>query len=517
MIMSDLSFLPRKPGCYLFKSGGRIIYVGKAKDLRKRVSSYFHKTHGDGKTRLLVSEIEDIDFVVTKNEVEALILENTLVKKHQPKYNIDLKDAKQYAYIQLTDERFPRLLLARQKEGQGTFFGPFVSGQERDQVLKVVNKAFKLRTCKKLPRRACLRYHIGICSAPCIGAITEEDYRRSMGKAEMVMKGKTMELIGLLKEEMKGFSSSEMFEQAMEARDRITALEYLSERQAMDRKKRYDEDVMSYVKKNGRVYIVLFNVHKGILSQKNEYSFDDRDGFFDEFISRYYSENDVPKELILPEKPGPVVREFLKKTRGSSVKFTIPKIGEKKDLLDIARINIEHGVFGGEIKAAELGKALSLNEAPDVIECFDISHLSGTATVGSMVQFVKGRPNKAEYRRFKIRTVEGVDDYAGIAEVVLRRYSRLMEEGRRMPDLIIIDGGKGQLMAAAKQLQRLELRIPTISIAKRLEEVYVPGLSIPKTLDRKGKALQYIREIRDEAHRFAISYNRLLRGKNAIG
>ncbi len=513
---SLLPGIPKKPGCYMFRSGGRIIYIGKAKDLRKRVASYFRKRHDDPKTAALVRQIEDIDFVVTKSEVEALILENTLVKKHQPPYNIQLKDAKQYAYIRLTDEEFPRLLVARSKEGSGRFFGPFVSGTERDQILKVLNKTFKLRTCRKLPKRACLRYRIGICSAPCIGNITREDYLSSMSQAEMVMKGKTGELEKRLRKEMDGFSERQMFEQAIETRDRIAALGYLSERQAVDRKRSYDEDVISYVARDGIVHLVLFNVHRGVLSGKSEYVFQETEGFLGEFMSRYYSENPVPKEVIVPEAAGDAVAEFLGSIRGSRVRVTVPAKGVKKDLLEIARSNVELGVFGGEMKAEALGKALDMNETPMVVECFDISHLSGTSTVGSMVQFVGGTPNKSEYRRFRIKTVKKIDDYAAIAEVVRRRYFRLREEGAQFPDLIIIDGGKGQLRAAARSLKELELSIPTISIAKRLEDVYLPGLPFPKALDRKGKALQYIREIRDEAHRFAISYNRLLRRKVAL-
>ena len=514
--MIDLASVPRNPGCYLFKSGGRIIYVGKAKDLRKRVSSYFQKRHDDPKTAALVRQIEDVDFVVTKSEVEALILENSLVKKHQPPYNIQLKDAKQYAYIRLTNEEFPRLVVARSKEGGGRFFGPFVSGGERDQILKVLNKTFKLRTCRKLPKRACLRYRIGICSAPCIGNITNDDYISSMSQAEMVMKGRTGELERRLRNEMADFSQRQMFEQAIEARERIAALGYLSERQAVDRKKSYDEDVISYVARDGCVHLVLFNVYRGTLSGKSEYAFPETDGFLGEFISRYYSENPVPKEVIVPEGPGDAMAAFLGRIRGSKVRVTVPVKGVKKDLLGIARSNVELGVFGGEMKADALGKALNMNETPMVVECFDISHLSGTSTVGSMVQFVAGTPNKSEYRRFRIKTVKKIDDYAAIAEVVRRRYFRLREENAQLPDLIIIDGGKGQLRAAAKALKALELSIPTISIAKRLEEVYLPGLPFPKALERKGKALQYIREMRDEAHRFAISYNRLLRRKEAL-
>lgn len=513
---SLLSKIPSKPGCYLFKAGGGIIYIGKAKDLKKRVGSYFSKTRKDPKTEALVRQIEDLDFVVTMTEVEAFILENTLVKRHQPRYNILLKDSKQYAYIQMTDEEFPRLLLARRKEGGGEFFGPFVSGLERDHVLKLLNKTFRLRTCRKLPKRACLRFHIGVCSAPCIGNIDRDGYMASMAQAKMVMGGKTGELLRTLKEDMRKFSGNEMYEKAIEMRDRIASLEYLPQRQSMDRDKKYDEDVINYVTKAGTVYLVLFNVYRGILSQKSEYVFPETPGFLEEFMSRYYSENPVPKEIMVPEEPAEgkvALISFLEKKRGSKVSVAVPKAGLRKDLMDIARSNVELSFFGGEMKAEDLGKALNMNDIPSVIECFDVSHLSGTLAVGSMVSFSNGRPDKSNYRRFRIRTAAKSDDYSAIAEVVRRRYSHLKAEGIRMPDLIIIDGGKGQLHAAAVELAKLELKLPVISIAKRMEEVYLPGLPFPKTLDRRGRALQYIREIRDEAHRFAISYNRLLRKK----
>ncbi len=514
--MMDIKSVPDKPGCYIFKSGKSIQYIGKAKRLKKRVKSYFNKSMADPKTASLVEHVDDIDFVVTKNEVEALILENTLVKRHQPRYNIDLKDSKQYAYIQLTDEEFPRLALARRKEGGGKFFGPFTSAAERSHLLKLLNKTFKLRTCKRLPKKACLRYHIGICKAPCIGNISKETYENDVSSAKLVMTGKTKELVKSLKADMKRFSKNEMFEEALEARDRISALEYLTEKQAMDRGKSHDEDVINFISRDSKVYLILFNVYRGVLSQKNEYSFDETDGFFEEFVSRYYSENPVPKEIISPVPLSAPMIEFLERKRSTRVKNTVPKIGEKRDLLDITRSNIELGFFGGEIKAEALGKALGLNDTPEVIECFDISHLSGTSTAGSMVQFVSGQPNKSNYRRFKIRTAEKSDDYAAIGEVVKRRYKRLKADNGKLPDLIIIDGGKGQLRAAYEELSNLGLSIPVMSIAKKLEEIYLPGLPFPKSIDKRGKALQYVREIRDEAHRFAVKYNRLLRKKEAL-
>ena len=457
-----------------------------------------------------------LDFIITDNEIEALILESTLVKKHQPRYNIDLKDAKNYAYIHVTDEEFPRIGIARKAEGDGIFFGPFVSARERDYILSVVKRTFKLRSCKKLPKRACLRYHIGSCSAPCIGEIGDEDYRIQVGRAESVLRGNTDDLIRSLSLEMAKRSEDQEFEQAMELRDQITAIEHLAEHQHVDRQKSYDEDVINYMESNRRVYLMLFNVYRGTLAEKQEFVFDWHEEVIEEFLVQYYSEHDPPSELILPHQVSGVFFEFLSRMKGSRVRITVPKRGEKKKLLDLVRKNIEITFFGGRLKLEGLKKLLGLPDIPEVIECFDISHLSGTSMVGSMVQYRSGKPDKQNYRRFKIRTVEEIDDFAAIAEVIQRRYSRLKKENREFPDLIIVDGGKGQLSAAHAELERLGIDIPVIAIAKREEEIYVPALTHPLPVDRKEKASLFVQEIRDEAHRFAIAYHRLLRKKQMV-
>jgi excinuclease ABC subunit C len=516
-MMPNLEKIPKSPGCYLYKdTSENIIYVGKAKDLKKRVSSYFQKKDHDAKTESLVANIHSIDFIATNNEVEALILENTLIKKHWPKYNINLKDSKNYAYIQVTDEDFPRLLVSRQKSDKGTLFGPFVSGEERMFVLETLKKAFSFRTCNKMPKKPCLRYHIQLCDAPCVGLISKEDYEKKIESAKLVLKGKTSELLKKMESDMKKYSAAGQFEKALVQRDGIKALLYLEERQNMERQRKFDEDIINYIVRDNKVYLMLFNIYKGTLAGKSEYVFDYIDNFLEDFIVQYYSEKSVeniPKELILPEEIDSTIADFLSEKRKSRVEVTYPKQGEKKQLLELARKNIELAFFGDTQKVEELKEELRMKVSPNVIECFDISHLAGTATVGSMVQFRGGKPDKSNYRRFKIKTVEGIDDFKAIAEVVRRRYTRLKEENREMPNLILIDGGKGQLSAAINELKQLGLQIPIMSIAKRLEEVFLPGLPFPITLNKKGKALNYIREIRDEAHRFAIAYNRLLRKK----
>ena len=516
--MIDPANLPHAPGCYLFSDeAGTIIYVGKAKDLKKRVTSYFQKTDHDTKTQKLVERIATLDFLVTTTETEAFLLENNLIKKHQPKYNIDLKDAKRFAYIEISGDPFPRIGIARQKTKGAAYYGPFVSAMERDSVLRVIKRTFTLRSCRKLPRRACLRYHMKSCSAPCICAISPEDYRIQVERAVALLKGKGSELIKQLREEMTSFSAAQDYEKALSIRNQIGAIERLSERQSVERPKESDQDVIAYTVADGMVSLMVLAVRKGSLTQKQEFSFEAGEDFFEEFLVQYYADHPPPAELILSCDTDPAITEYLTELRRQSVQITVPKIGEKKKLLDLVYTNIELSFRRGALKTGDLQTALDLPDTLHVIECFDISHLSGTSMVGSMVQFRDGNPDKKNYRRFKIRTVEGIDDFASIAEVVKRRYQRLSDEEADMPDLIVIDGGKGQLSAALDVLIGLGLEIPIIALAKREEEVYLPGKMLPCQLEKKGLALRYLQEIRDEAHRFVVAYHRLLRSKKMKG
>lgn len=512
--MFAIDHVPKKPGCYLFKDTvGHILYVGKAKNLLKRIQSYTKKDHLDEKTLHLVQKIAKVDVIITDTEVEALLLESTLIKKHQPRYNINLKDSKGYAYLRITSEEYPRLLIARGKQGKGQYFGPFVSGQERDYILQFLKKTFRLRTCKRLPKRPCLRYHIHLCDAPCINHISKTEYQKNIKQVELVLHGKIDEAVYELETAMKHFSEQQSFEQALTCRNQITALRHLQERQKVQRQKTYDEDIINYSIKQDTVYLILFNIYKGTLTNKHEFVFAHTPDFLEEFLVQYYVENPIPKELILPEEIDESIHSFLEQQKQQKVYVGVPKKGEKKQLLTLVLKNIEITFFAAIEKVNTLQQVLHLQEAPQVIECFDISHLSGTHTVGSMVQFRNGVPDKYNYRRFRIRTVEGIDDVKAIEEVVRRRYQRLQKENERFPDLIIIDGGKGQLQRAYHVLQELGVRIPIISLAKRLEEIYLPCIPIPLQLNKKNKALLFLQEIRDEAHRFAISYNRLLRKK----
>jgi len=508
---------PKNPGCYLFKDKkDRVIYVGKAKNLKDRIKTYQKGKGLDSKTKYMLKNAEDIDFIVTDNEIEALILENTLIKRFQPRYNIRLKDAKSHAYIKITEEKYPRAIIARRKIGKGKFYGPFVSAQERDYILHFLKKTFNLRTCKKIKKKPCLRHHINMCNAPCINLISEKDYDKEIEKVKKVLSGKTKELINDLESEMNKLSDEKKYEIAIKTRNEIQALEKLNERQNMKRTRKYNEDIINYIVKNEKIYLMLFNIYKGTLYNKNEYIFDYKDGFLEEFIAQYYSEKKIPRELIIPEDIDKSINLFLENKRGSKINIKKPQRGEKKQLLDLVKKNIELTFFSDANKIKILQKTLKLDDPPEIIECFDISHLFGTSTVGSMVQFRDGRPDKNNYRRFKIKTVDGIDDFMAIAEVVRRRYIRLKKENREYPDLIIIDGGKGQLNFSLKELEKIGVKIPIISIAKKFEEIYIPGRADSIKLSKKNKTLQFIQEIRNEAHRFAIKYNRLLRKKELI-
>ncbi len=504
----DLLNIPHSPGCYIYKDqAGKIIYIGKAKDIKKRVSQYFQKKHSDMKTEQLVKHITSVDFITTDNEIEALLLENTLIKKHQPKYNIDLKDSKRYAYIQVTKENYPRVLTVREKEDNA--YGPFTSGFDRLNIMEVLRRIFKIRTCKKLPKKACLRYHINLCDAPCIGNVTKEYYDEQVKKAEMVLRGKTDELISKLKDEMQACSKNADYEKAIILRNQINSLQSLDEKQKVERNKKYDEDIINYLVKDAKAYIMVFRIDKGTLAQKEEFIIDAGDNFFEEFLLKYYTGYEK-KEVIIPKEIDERIISYLGK---QNLKLAVPKQGEKKQLLELVEKNIELTFFGDVKKVEALRDALRLTFNPDVIECFDISHLSGTSTVGSMVSFRNGKSDKSNYRRFKIVSYLGNDDFSGISEIVFRRYKRLKEEQKSFPDLIVIDGGLGQLNAALESLSRLDISIPIISLAKQEEEIYFPGREKPLKLDMKDKGLLFLREIRDETHRFGLAYNRLLRKK----
>ncbi len=499
-LQEKISKLPLSPGCYLFKDeSGKIIYVGKAKELRKRVSSYFTKNDHDEKTKLLISKIADFDFVLTQSEVEALILENNLIKKHYPRYNIDLKDSRRYAYLKLNSGDYPWLETVRKREGEGEYYGPFVSGQMRKDIVVVLRRHFGIFMKKPLVKIK--------------KTIDKEEYNNRVKQARKILSGHVDELIKDLNKEMEISSQRKFYEHAMSRRNQIEALKSLEERQIMELKRQVDAHIINFIIADNVYYLLVFNMRKGILESKQKFVFDQREDSLEEFLVQFYSSTIIPEEIILPIEISESMKEYLELTRGGKVKVIIPEKGERKKLLDLVLKNVEATFFSGQESVIDLGKGLGLSKIPRHIECFDISHLGGTNTVASMVTFIDGKAEKSLYRKFKINSVSGPDDFLSMEEVIDRRYSKSLSQKMKLPDLIVIDGGKGQLSSAKGVLDNLGVKIEIISLAKRIEEVFLPGEKDSIILDRKSKGLLLLRAIRDEAHRFAISYQRKLRSK----
>lgn len=511
----DTSQMPSCPGCYFFKDKeGDLLYIGKAKDLKKRVSSYFNRPPDSGKTAELVRRVKSVEFMVVDTETEALLLEARLIRQHRPLFNIDLKDSERYAYILVTDEAFPRVMTARGRRKKGRWFGPFVDGSHRRALIRTATMLAKLRTCQSLPKRACLQYHIGHCTAPCVKNVSKEEYGLQVGCAIRLLEGKTEAVIARLMEEMAQASDDLKFERARELRDHLEILSRKADRQKVESKVFKDQDVIVPVKDNDTLLIQVFHVKRGVLLGKKEFRLDP-DSDMTEFLMQFYTGHGIPDEIVmesLPKEAG-LLEETLSKVRQAQVRFASPSRGRSKELLDLVRKNALLHLGGGDIGCKDLQDALGLEVFPKVIECFDISHLFGKQTVASMVQLVDGRPRKGQYRRFRIKSVAHADDFMSMKEVVYRRCKRLLDEKKALPDLIIIDGGAGQLSAAMESLSKLSLGIPIIGLAKRLEEVYTPLRDAPLRLDQKREALKLLQRARDEAHRFAVSYHRLLRSK----
>ena len=493
--------LPLSPGCYLFKDKeGTIIYVGKAKQLRKRVASYFQKKDHDPKTSTLVSKINDIDFVVTTSEVEALILENNLIKKYYPRYNLDLKDSARYAYLKIhNEEDYPWIETLRKREGEGEYYGPFVSGTMRNHIVDVLRRNFEIFMKKP--------------SSKIKKIIDKQEYEIKVNHARKILQGKVEEVITKLEKEMEISSRRKLYEHSITRRNQILALKSLKEKQLMELKRQIDAHIINYIINDGTMYLLVFNIRKGILEGKQKFSFPNMAGVLEEFIVQFYTTNKIPPLIILPEKIDSSIKKYLEKIKGNKVEIVIPTRGEKKKLLELVMKNVEATFFSNLEKVIDLGKSLGLKDLPRHIECFDISHLGGTNTVGSMVTFIDGKEDFSKYRKFKIRSVVGPDDFLSMEEVIQRRYGGTLAKSMRLPNLIIVDGGKGQLSSTVKILKELNITVPVISLAKRLEEIFVPNQRDSIRLPKTSKALLLIRAIRDEAHRFAINYHKLLRRK----
>lgn len=501
--------LPTSPGVYLFKDGsGTVIYVGKAKNLRARVRSYFGQSVSS-KVALLVKNIESIDHIQVDNEVEALLLENKLIKQYQPRFNVMAKDGKTFAYLKITDDPYPRIVSTRKVTKGGTYFGPFIDGRLRNELVSLVVQIFHVSTCKP-GKRACLNYHLGLCLGTCVATISQEEYREHVRQAIAFLKGDYKPTLRRLQREMTVASQQQRYEVALEKRKQIEAIDLLKSRQKVDRIRNVDQHVIAMQHTQHTAKIVMFPIVRGVISGKREYTFEYEPELLLNFVKMYYSQRAIPHEIILSQpiwesdSDKQVLESYLSRLRGSKVTLTLPLRGEKRSLVGLALKNI--GVADASL--VELQRQLALPKLPRIIECFDISNLGREHVVAGMVQWVDGKPNSKEYRRFEIRSVEGQDDFASMREVVKRRYARLLREGKPLPDLIILDGGKGQLNAGLGALREVRVNVPMIALAKQEEEIYRPGVSSPFRFDKMSRPMLLVRSIRDSVHKFALSYNR---------
>ena len=507
------SDMPTNPGVYLFKDEqGEILYIGKAKSLRSRVKSYFLNKDQPAKTRQLVSRIRGIDWIIVNNEVEALLLENKLVKQHTPKYNIDLKDAKTFAYISLTREPYPRIMTSRKVSRKLESFGPYTEGFIRQDLQRLVVRVFKLRTCKTMHKRACLNYHIHLCTAPCIGKATAEQYAEQIKQARSFLNGNYQQTIKQLDAQMQQAAKEQKYETALELRNQMASIRLVTEHQIVDQERRFDQDVLAFKQVGDKMLAVQMGVRKGVLLGKKQFSVDLQPQVEQEFLKAYYASNRIPREILL-NKPvwqesqeKKALEEFLSTKRYAPVSLIIPRKADKLALVQLAEKNLESTL---EVDSAlvDLQNELSLPALPRVIECFDVSNLGQEHVVSGMVSFKDAKPDKKNYRRFKIKTFVGQDDFAAVNEVVARRYRRLLEEKSQLPDLVLIDGGTGQVSAAKAALQTLGLQVPLVGLAKEREEVYLPDESAPRIFDKNSRMMLLLRKIRDAAHDFSLGYN----------
>jgi len=503
----NISSLPLNPGVYLFKDkSGTIIYVGKAKSLKKRVGSYFSKSEKSPKTEILVSHIKDIETIIVNNEVEALLLENRLIKQHKPRYNILLKDNRTYAYLHLSADSFPKLETTRKVGKKGHYFGPFVSGDKRRELQQLTQKLFKLRVCKTLPKKACLNYHICLCTAPCIKAVSKEEYETQVKGAKKFLEGDSKEILNTLKKEMVDYSKQQQYEIALEKKKQIEAVEILTTRQAVDRIESFDQDVIVIQPLGQKTIIEVLSIKKGVLLGRKEFKFEPQDDLLEQFLKLYYSQTTIPREIILNTtiEDTKAIKSYLEQLRGGKVDLTVAQRGEKKRLVEIALKNITLE----DQRLVQLQEKLLLPSIPRIIECFDISNLGSDIIVAGMTRWVDPKPDKDGYRRFEIKSITQQDDFASMREVVYRRYHRLHHENAQMPDLIVIDGGEGQLNSALWSLKKLGLQIPIISLAKQDEEIYLPNTPVPLRFDKKSPMMLLLCAIRDSVHNYSISYNR---------
>jgi excinuclease ABC subunit C len=553
-IEQKLLDLPATPGVYLMKdAAGQILYVGKAASLRSRVRSYFQASDGLApRIQALVSEIADLEVIRTATEAEAFLLEDVLIKRHQPRFNVRLRDDKRYPYLRITDEPFPRILIVRRRQASGgRYFGPFTNVKAMRATLKLAQKLFPFRTCTldlplKTPRRPCLNFDIGRCLGPCAGTVSEEEYTAAVDGAALFLEGRIVGLTSKLRADMEGAASRQEFERAAGLRDRLAALLRTLERQSVVLSDLADRDAIGLALGEGRACAQVFLVREGRLSARETFHLRTPadaqvPDVLESFLTQYYAQaTTIPRDVLLPApiEEADTMETWFASQRGAAVRLVVPKRGEKRALVDLASDNARFALKASEKEdlvrdegaeaLVELAEMLSLATFPQRIEAFDISNTQGQEATGSMIVFESGRPRRDAYRRFKVHISGKPDDVAMMAEVLRRRFRRGLAEladptiarGKfaELPDLVLVDGGKGQVNAARGVLEELNIEgLDVIGLAKRLEEIYTPGAATPVVLPKESHALLLLRHVRDEAHRFAVTYHRRLRTRRSFG
>ncbi len=547
-IQQKLSQIPKSPGVYFFRDGrGEIIYIGKAKVLKNRVRSYFNSPKGkDPKTLVMVKNIADLEWLVMRSEVEALLTEANLIKEHKPRYNVFLKDDKTFPYIRITNEPYPRVEIIRQKnltKDDHNYFGPYTDAGYLREILRVIHKIFPLRTCtyhiddhtiQAGKIKICLDYHIKRCDGPCEGLVTEKEYGEMINQIKGFLKGRNGEIKSYLQTQMDSSSKNMKYEEAARYRDQLNAVTQFTRKQKKASQDFKDRDVVAVSAENSYGIGVVMRIRNGHIMGREKFNLkvhdpDSHATNLSQFMLQYYSSTiDVPEEVLVECIFDEIIEyeKWLKGIRKKRVQILVPERGEKLKLVEISKRNSD--LLLGELRlkqakrkelltkpVLQLQEDLGMEVPPRRIEAFDNSNIQGSNPVAGMVCFVDGKPRKSEYRKFHIKTVDGIDDFASMHEVVSRRYTRQLDEKNPLPDLILIDGGKGQLSAAKSALDALGLGyVPVIGLAKRLEEVFKPGMSEPQNIAKTSPGLHLLRAIRDEVHRFAITFHRKTRKKD---
>lgn len=516
--------LPNKPGVYIMRDNtDTIIYIGKAKSLVKRVKSYFREKLDRPKTQILMSHFHSLEYIITNSEKEALILEANLIKKHRPRYNIQLKDDKRYPYVKITDEEYPRLVITRNVTKNGVYFGPFTDVGSVKRTVKFLKSLFKIRTCRNM-NGPCLNSQIDLCYAPCDGRISKKQYSEIINKIDLFFQGKYSVIVKNLKKEMLEAADNEEFEKAAVIRDQISSIEEIMEKQFVElANDDLDQDVIAMALNKNEVIVIIMPIRNGKIVGRDDFlmsssKYDSASEVMFAFIQQYYGYNrHVPKQILLEDDidEKDLLEDWLSDLRGNKVKIKVPQKGVKLRLVKMAKKNaeiIKHQKKNMDNSLMELKKYLKLEKVPHVIEGYDISNISGKFAVGSKVSFKDGKPNKKMYKRFKMET-PGPNDFAMMDELLTRRLKMIDKDPE--PDLIVIDGGKGQLGMACGVLEKLNLtHIPIIGLAKEFEEIYLPNSKRPIIIPKNNIALHLLQQVRDESHRFAITYHRKLRSDN---